>query len=154
MEAQFSPVQSNQEIDVAITPLEKKPPARLRCLRLRKLPLALLVHRSSGLKSAEEIWKQDRIEAPLISLPASESISRLFCQGLKRRRIDWPSRVVASSLELVTHYVANGYGIGVSVNEPAIVRHRHVRCANCAASIRSRWWRSGPGSLRRLCKHC
>jgi DNA-binding transcriptional LysR family regulator len=35
--------------------------------------------------------------------------------------------VVTSSLELVTHYVANGYGIGLSVNEPVIVRHREVR---------------------------
>ncbi|HPA21244.1 MAG TPA: LysR family transcriptional regulator [Verrucomicrobiae bacterium] len=117
----------NREIDVAITPLEKRPPARLRCLRLRKLPLVLLVHRKSGIRSAEEIWGQDRIETPLISLPATESICRLFRQGLKRWRVDWPPGVVTSSLELVTHYVANGYGIGLGVNEPAIVRHRDVR---------------------------
>lgn len=117
----------SRDIDVAITPLEKRPPPRLHCLRLRKLPLVLLVHRDSGLRSAGEIWKRDRIDTPLIGLPATETISRLFRLGLRRLHIDWPVSVVTSSLELVTHYVANGYGIGVSVNEPAIVRHRNVR---------------------------
>lgn len=116
-----------REIDVAITPLEKRPPARVRCLRLRKLPLVLLVHRRSGIRSAGDIWKQDRIDAPLIGLPPTESISRIFRQGLRRLHVDWPCGVETSSLELVKHYVANGYGIGVSVNEPAIVRHRDVR---------------------------
>lgn len=116
-----------RQIDLAITPLESRPPARLRCLRLVRLPLVLLVPRKSGLKSAEELWQRDRLDDPLISLPATESVSRLFQKGLKKRRIEWPPAIVASSLELVARYVANGYGIGVSVGVPEYVRSFKVR---------------------------
>ena len=117
----------DRQIDLAITPLEKRPPARLRCLRLMRVPLVLLVHRKSKYKSAAELWAQGRIEEPLITLPTVEIISRLFKKGLQRRRIEWPPAIEASSLELITQYVANGDGIGVSVNLPGVSRHPQVR---------------------------
>jgi DNA-binding transcriptional LysR family regulator len=117
----------DRQIDLAITPLDGRPPARLHCLRLMRVPLVLLVHKKSRYRSAEELWAQSRIEEPLITLPAIENISRLFRQGLQRRRIDWTPAIEASSLDIVTQYVANGYGVGVNVNLPGVSRHPQVR---------------------------
>ncbi len=117
----------DRQIDLAVTPLENRPPAHLRCLRLMRVPLVLLVHKRSKFKAATEIWAQGRITDPLIILPAVETISRLFKKGLQRIRIDWPPTIEASSLENVTQYVADGYGIGVNVNLPGVARHPQVR---------------------------
>lgn len=117
----------NREIDLALIPLRGKPPVRLRCLRLVQLPLVLLVHRKTKIKSAAELWSQGRPSAPLISLPLTESISLLFQKGLKRRGVEWPVAIEASSMELITQYVANGDGIGVNIAMPAVALHPEVR---------------------------
>ncbi len=117
----------DREIDVAITPLDAKPPARLRCLRLLRMPLVLLVPRQSRIKSAADLWARGGIEEPLICLPHTEAMSRLFRKGLQQRQVDWPQSIEASSMDLVTRYVANGYGIGLSVNAAEVVRHPRVR---------------------------
>lgn len=103
------------EIDVAISPLEGRLPARLRCARLLRLPLVLVVPLGSKLKSADELWAQREITEPLVTVRANETISRLFRKGLQRRRVTWPTAIEASSLELVSVYVERGYGIGVNV---------------------------------------
>ena len=113
--------------DVAITFMDTRPQAGLKSQAIVKLPLVLLVAKTSGIKSAAHFWAQDRIEEPLISLPPTESITRLFRLGLKRLKVEWPSVIEASSAELVTRYVANGYGVGVSVQVPALVKHPQVR---------------------------
>ena len=117
----------DREIDLAITPLEAKPPARLHCLRLLRLPLVLLVQKKSKFKSAAALLASDTVEEPLISLPHSEAMSRNFRKGLQLRQVDWPQSIEASSMDLVTRYVANGYGIGLSVNAAEVVRHPAVR---------------------------
>ncbi len=117
----------DREIDLAIVPLENKPPARLRCLRLLRLPLVLLVPKKSKLKSAATLWEQGEITESLICLPPSEPMVKNFRQGLTDRQVDWPHSIEASSMELVTRYVANGYGIGVSLGQTEVVRHPDVR---------------------------
>jgi DNA-binding transcriptional LysR family regulator len=117
----------DREIDLAIVPLENKPPARLRCLRLLRLPLVLLVHKKSKLKSAAALWAQGTIEEPLICLPGTEPMTKNFRDGLLKRQIDWPHSIEASSMGLVTRYVANGYGVGVSLGDTEVVKHRDVR---------------------------
>lgn len=117
----------DREIDLAVVSLDVKPPARLPSLRLLQMPLVLLVHKKSKIKSAEELWSHSEIEEPLICLPQTEAISRLFRKGLKLRHVDWPHTIEASSMDLVTRYVANGYGIGLSVNAAEVVRHPLVR---------------------------
>jgi DNA-binding transcriptional LysR family regulator len=117
----------DREIELAVTSLDAKPPARLRCLPLLRMPLVLLVPRKSRLKSAAELWARGEIEEPLICLPQSEAMSRLFRKGLQLRRVDWPQSIEASSMDLVTRYVANGYGIGLSVDAAEVVRHPLVR---------------------------
>jgi DNA-binding transcriptional LysR family regulator len=116
-----------REVDVAITPLDNKPPGRIRCLRLMRLPLVLLVHKKSKIKSAAELWGRGEIEEPLICLPHSEAMSRIFRKGLQQRQVEWPQSIEASSMDLVTRYVANDYGIGLSINAAEVVRHASVR---------------------------
>lgn len=117
----------DREIDLAIVPLESKPPTRLRCLRLLRLPLVLLVHKKSKHKSAAALWAQGAIEEPLICLPVTEAPTKYFKRGLAQRQVDWPQAIEASSMDLVTRYVANGYGIGVSLSATEVVKHPEVR---------------------------
>jgi DNA-binding transcriptional LysR family regulator len=107
-----------QEIDLAVTLLEGKPPPGVSSLPLLKLPLILLVAKSSRLFSPEVLWKRDKIEEALISLPPYEAIPKHFQQGLSRLGIDWFPRIEVSSLALIETYVQSGYGIGLSVAIP------------------------------------
>ena len=106
------------EIDLAVTLIQEKTPSGLHSQPLVKLPLILLVQKNSKLKSAEELWRRDKIDEPLISLPANEIICKIFQQTLNRRGIDWFASVEVSSLNLIEAYVAKGYGIGLSVRVP------------------------------------
>jgi len=117
----------NREIDLAITPLENKPAPRIRCMQLVQLPLVLVVPRKSKLKQADELWALDHIGDPLISLPATESVSRLFQRGLKKRKVEWPVSIEGSSLETVTQFVVNGYGLGVNVDVGQFASHPAVK---------------------------
>ena len=117
----------DREIDLAVASLDAKPPARLHCLRLLRMPLVLLVHKKSKIKSAAELWARGEIDEPLICLPQTEAMSRLFRKGLKSRHVDWPQSIEASSMDLVTRYVGNGYGIGLSIDAAEMVKHPLVR---------------------------
>ncbi len=116
-----------QEIDMAITVIDGKPAAGIASSELLHLPLTLLVERTSRLKSAEELWKRDRIEEPLIALPAAEAICRHFQQVLGKRGIEWYPSLEVSSLGLVETYAANGFGIGLGLNIPIPPRPPKVR---------------------------
>ena len=105
-------------LDLAVTLLEGKPPSGVNSLPLLKLPLILLVAKSSRLTSPEDLWKRDKIEETLISLPPYEAIPKHFQQGLSRLGIDWFPRIEVSSLALIETYVDSGYGIGLSVAVP------------------------------------
>ena len=117
----------NQEIDVAVTVVEKKPARGIDTVALMEFPLILLVEKGSRYTSAEQLWKQDRIAEPLICLPAAEPICKYFQQGLHERGIDWFPGFEASSLALITTYVANGFGIGLAVALPRTKLPPNVR---------------------------
>lgn len=108
----------DQEIDLAVTLLDGKAPAGCQALPLMKLPLVLLVEKSCKLGSAGELWKRDRIEETLISLPANETICKNFQQGLSRLGVDWFTGIEVSSLNLIETYVMTGYGFGLGVLVP------------------------------------
>jgi DNA-binding transcriptional LysR family regulator len=115
-----------RQVDVIVTPLADGRVPKQTGLPLQELPLALLVPKSWRLKSAEELWQERRLERPLISLPPRESVSAVFQAGLRKRRVVWPVTIEVSSLELITQYVADGRGAGVSVACSEIARHRQV----------------------------
>jgi DNA-binding transcriptional LysR family regulator len=117
----------DRQIDLAVTPLGRRPPKRLSCLRLLRVPLVLLVQRRAKFKSAAELWAHGRITEPLITLPADEIISRAFKKGLQRLGIEWPPAIEASSLDTITQYVAAGHGVGVNVDLPGVTKHAEVR---------------------------
>lgn len=116
-----------EEIDLAITLIGRKAPAGIHSMKLIELPLVLLVGNDSGLESAEELWRRDRIEEPLICLPQAESITRIFQEQLNQSGVDWFPSIEASSVDLIEVYVANGLGIGVSVAIPKKVLPAGVR---------------------------
>jgi DNA-binding transcriptional LysR family regulator len=116
--AQFEEWLQKDEIDLAVTLIEKKAAPGIHSLALLELPLILLVEKSSGIRSAEELWRRDKIDEPLICLPAAENVPRIFQEQLRKRDVDWFPSIEASSADLIEAYVANGLGIGVSVAIP------------------------------------
>jgi DNA-binding transcriptional LysR family regulator len=114
----FEQLLLKEELDLAVTAIETKPAAGLRSVALAKVPLVLLVPKSSRVTAAEQLWQRDKIEEPLICLPAAEAICKNFQQGLARLGVDWFPSIEVSSLDLIETYVANGFGIGVSVQVP------------------------------------
>jgi DNA-binding transcriptional LysR family regulator len=116
-----------REIDVMIAPLEGRVPARLSHARLMQVPLVLLAPRDSELKSAADLWARGEVVEPLVTLPATEPTTKLFRRGLKRVGVKWPLAIETSSLELVARYVERGYGLGVSVALPEVVKDAGVR---------------------------
>lgn len=115
------------EIDLAITPLDAPPKPVLRSETLTRLPLVLAVPEACPVKSATELWGQDPIREPLICLPAGESIAKVFIRGLRQLKVEWPTAIETSSTDLVSQYVANGYGIGVTVDVPGLVQRPGLR---------------------------
>ena len=78
----------------------------------------LLVEKKSKFTGAGQLWQLDKIAEPLICLPATEAVCKNFQQGLARTGVDWFPAIEASSLGLIETYVANGFGIGLSVAMP------------------------------------
>ena len=109
---------ARQELDLALTFVEGKPPAGLHAMPLMELPLVLVVPKGSALRTAEELWRRDRIEETLISFPGNEVVCKVFQQGLARLGVDWFAGIEVSSPDLIATYVAAGFGIGLSVALP------------------------------------
>ncbi|MBN2505247.1 MAG: LysR family transcriptional regulator [Verrucomicrobia bacterium] len=117
-----------QEVDVSIGLVgAAKPPAGIHSIPLLRLPLVLLVPRTSKLKSAAELWQRDRIQDSLITVPSNEPICRAFQDGLAKLSVDWFGGIEVSTVELVQTYVAHGYGCGVTVGVPKMKFHPQVR---------------------------
>jgi DNA-binding transcriptional LysR family regulator len=116
--AQLESFLQQEEIDLAITLVEKKTAPGIHSLALLELPLILLVAKNSPIKSAAELWRRDKIEEPLICFPPGEPLGRNFQQRLGELGVDWFPSIEASSVDLIETYVASGLGIGVSAAIP------------------------------------
>jgi DNA-binding transcriptional LysR family regulator len=115
------------ELDLAVTVMADGAAAGLSGVPLVELPLALLVPKSSKLRTAAELWERDTVDEPLISAPAQEPISAHFQRGLHALGVDWTPTHLVGSLELVETYVAEGFGMGVTVMVPGVVVPPTVR---------------------------
>lgn len=115
------------EVDLVISLIEKKSAPGIHSLPLLELPPVLLVEKSSPLHSAEELWRRDKIEEPLICFPPGEPLGKNFQQKLAGLDVDWFPSIEASSADLIATYVASGLGIGVSVKVPQKALPPNVR---------------------------
>lgn len=116
-----------REIDLAITMVEGALPPGIKRERLLQLHLALLVPHNSPLHGADELWRRDKIEDLLVTLPPSEGICRHFQRQLARRKLEWYPSLEVSSLGLVEAYVAGGFGLGLGLHIPKMPPPPKVR---------------------------
>jgi DNA-binding transcriptional LysR family regulator len=117
-QAELENLLQKEELDLAVTVLEKKSAPGINSVSLLELPLVLLVQKNSPVTAAEQLWERDKIGEALICLPEVEAICKNFQQGLLRLGVDWFPSIEVSSIDLIETYVANGFGIGLSVHVP------------------------------------
>jgi DNA-binding transcriptional LysR family regulator len=151
-QAELEGMLQREELDLAVTLLEKKSAPGIRSVALLELSLALLVESNSSITSAELLWRQDRIAHPLISMPQAEMICKHFQQGLRRLGVDWFAGIEVSSIDLVETYVAGGFGIGLSVLVPKSKLNPSIRALVLPKSefppvIVGALWRGKPSPL-------
>ena len=126
-QAELENLLQKEELDLAVTLIEKKSAPGIRSVALLELPLVLLVQQDSSITSAEQLWKRDKIEEPLICLPNAEAMCKSFQQGLARLNVDWFPSMEVSSVDLIETYVGSGFGIGLSVLVPKAKTAPNVR---------------------------
>lgn len=117
----------DEELDLAVTLIEKRSAPGIRSTALLELPLALLVESGSPIQSAEELWHRDKIDEPLICMPDAETMCKHFQQGLRRLGVDWFAGIEVSSIDLIETYVAGGFGVGLSVLVPRSQPRPNIR---------------------------
>ena len=147
---EFEQLLQKEELDLAVTAIEKKPAPGLHSVALVELPLVLLVEKGSRIAAADQLWQRDKIEEPLICLPPAEAICKNFQQGLVRLGVDWFPGMEVSSISLIETYVAGGFGIGVSVHVPQARLAPNVRMVplpDFAPVIVGVLWRGKTSSL-------
>lgn len=147
---EFEQLLQKEELDLAVTAIEKKPAPGLHSVALVELPLVLLVEKGSRISAANQLWERDKIEEPLICLPPAEAICKHFQQGLVRLGVDWFPGMEVSSISLIETYVAGGFGIGVSVHVPQAKLAPNVRMVplpDFAPVIVGVLWRGKTSSL-------
>jgi DNA-binding transcriptional LysR family regulator len=116
--AQLEALLQKEEIDLAVTLIEKPSGPGIHTLALLELPVVLLLEAGSPVTAAEQLWKRDRIDERLICLPPDAPLCKNFQKKLGELGVDWFPGIEASSVDLVESYVANGLGIGLSVAIP------------------------------------
>jgi DNA-binding transcriptional LysR family regulator len=114
-------------IDLAVVPIERTAGVRPGRLRLLRVPLVLLVPRRSAVRSAGEILSRKKVKEPLVGLPMVTSVARSFHRDLRRLGVSWAQTVEATSMEMITSYVANGEGLGVNLGVTDAFEHPEVR---------------------------
>ncbi len=117
----------DQKVDVGLASIMGKSLEGIKHRELLRLPMVLLVPEKSRLTSADQILSLDRIQHPLITLPSVEPVCRLFQGELQKRKVDWFPSLELSSLDLVSRYVTEGFGIGLSLTAPARKWKKGVR---------------------------
>jgi DNA-binding transcriptional LysR family regulator len=116
-----------RQIDIAITELENPVSASFETCRLVQLPLLLVVPCRSRIRSINDLFRNGQSNEKLISLPATEALSRNFHAGLKKLGFHWEIAIEVVSLELIDIYTLLGFGIGSSVFLPGRKVPRDLR---------------------------
>jgi DNA-binding transcriptional LysR family regulator len=83
-------------------------------------------------------------------MPSAEAICKHFQQGLSKLGVDWFPSIEVSSIDLIEAYVANGFGIGLSVQVPDAKLSANVRVVplpDFTPVIMGALWRGRPSAL-------
>jgi DNA-binding transcriptional LysR family regulator len=106
------------EIDLGLALISNKPAPGLHSRELLQLRPVMLVQAKSRYKSAEELFRMNRMEVPLITPEGYEVLTRSFLADLKRREVEWLPALELSGIDLIARYVAEGFGVGIIVQMP------------------------------------
>jgi DNA-binding transcriptional LysR family regulator len=115
------------EIDLAVTVIERKKASGLRSRALLDLPLILLVKETHRLTRADQLWGRDKIEETLITFHRSDPVCLHFQVGLQQLGVEWFPGIEVNSARLIERYVAEGYGIGLTVATPRFKTAKGIR---------------------------
>lgn len=107
-----------EEIDLAVTELDGKPPSGTRCEWLLALPLVLFL--PPGCAMPKQGVAALAAKHPLIRPPSDHAIARHFATGMLRRDLHWPARIEIGAIDQIVAYVAGGFGVGVGVRAPGV----------------------------------
>ena len=108
-----------RDIDLAITIIDGKRRPEIHSRPLLEIPLILLVNKQQGITRADQLWVRDKIEETLITFPRGDAVQAHFQRGLEQLGVEWFPGIEVNSTRLIDHYVAYGYGIGLSVAVPS-----------------------------------
>lgn len=107
------------QVDVAITVMGRPCPAQYRMEHLLDIPLVLLVAASSPLLSAADLWKAGATRSyELVAPHAEDALTRLFREGLKPLRVEWPCAFEVDSLEAIENLARRKGRVGLYVAVP------------------------------------
>jgi DNA-binding transcriptional LysR family regulator len=149
-QAELEVLLEREELELAVTLIEKKSAAGIRSVPLIELPLVLLVEKNSPVKEAKQLWERDKIGEPLICLPSAEAICKHFQAGLVRLGVDWFPSLEVSSIDLIETYAARGFGIGLSVQVPGgavLPNLRVIPLPDFAPVVMGALWRGKTSAL-------
>lgn len=114
-------------IDVGLATLSGEELPGIDYHPLLRMPMILLVSKKSGITDVRQILEKDRIDLPLITLPHHEPSCRTFLTKLHQQGVDWFPSLELASLDLISRYVASGFGVGLSVLIPDVPISKDLR---------------------------
>jgi DNA-binding transcriptional LysR family regulator len=116
------------EIDMAIAVDPGTTLTGIRSATLIELPLVLIAPKRAKYTTAKDIITAGCAgKERLISLRSGERIPVIFSHTLRRLNRRWPVSLEVSSTDMITSYVANGLGIGITVHSPGNIFPKEVR---------------------------
>jgi len=109
---------AKREIDLAITVLEGPAPPGCKSELLMRLPMELLVHRHSQIRSLARLLRPGRIDLPLITPFREDNVTCAFHRGMAEHGIEWTTLHEVASLDVISELVASEAGAGLSLAVP------------------------------------
>lgn len=106
------------EIDLAISVVDGALPTGLKRTRLASLTYALAVKADSPWQDAHDLLASGASKEHLLDLPNEEPLSRIFHRAIEPLGIIWRSRLELDSFDILLAYVAQGFGVGVTLLHP------------------------------------
>jgi DNA-binding transcriptional LysR family regulator len=123
-----APLLRAHEADIVLGLHHPEENAGLHFERMMTLEMLLLVQSSSPFRNAGQVLREAaRGELPLISSMAPDELRTRFQAELQRRGQVWKVSFELPGLDVIEAYVAQGFGVGLSIAAPGHALPRKVR---------------------------